>query len=256
MMELAKIHWGSIGFDVVLTSDGSPTLQLKNQLDGTDRPPESMHHSGGAASETELIYATPIREVLQKINDPEFLIVGLGLGYIELCVARESLRDATQNVKMQSFETVEELTHLFLHYLNDSRQLHPSVKKTYDLLMSFISGDPAEHELIKQWLWQRYNNGEWVISQSIENLTDLKITPHSVSYDAFSSKTNPQLWSCEFLEKLLSLVDESCLLATYACRASLKEALRKVGFEVIVKAGFMGKRNSTQGRRGVFRYDL
>ena len=81
--------WQDIGFEVEITRDGSPSLHLIATVDPTKPFGETMHHSGGAITETNLIYGIPIAEIFVKMNSPQFLIVGLGLGYIEMIIARE-----------------------------------------------------------------------------------------------------------------------------------------------------------------------
>lgn len=253
---MKNILWKHLGFEVEITGDGSPSLRLlKNEnIQNDDKPGESMHHSGGAASETELIYGKVIDEVMVKINDPRFLVVGLGLGYIEICIARAALRDPTQVVSIQSFEVVEDLKNLFLHYLSGSEELHPAIKNTYDLMMSFLSSTYEEHQAIRTYLLKSYQEGRWVISGALNAATDVNSKMNGILYDAFSSKTTPHLWDETFLESFLKeAADENCLFSTYACRSSLKKALMATGFEVAVREGFMGKRNSTKGLRGLFK---
>ena len=93
--------WSAIGFEVEITGDGSPTLRLM--------PGECMHHSGGAAEETELIYGRVIRKSFEVIPKPHFLSVGLGLGYVEMTIAREALLKQNFNFTLESFELVPEL---------------------------------------------------------------------------------------------------------------------------------------------------
>ena len=83
--------WRDIGFEIEITGDGSPSLRLLESVDPAKDKGESMHHSGGACAETLLIYGQPIALTLQKVEKAHFLIVGLGLGYIELTIAREAL---------------------------------------------------------------------------------------------------------------------------------------------------------------------
>lgn len=258
---MKNILWKHLGFEVEITGDGSPSLRLLKSQDSTpethdEKPGESMHHSGGAASETELIYGKVIDEILVKINDPHFAVVGLGLGYIEICIARAALRDPTQTVSIQSFESVEDLRNLFLHYISGSEELHSSIKNTYDLMMSFLSSSLEEHEAIRNYLWKSYQDGRWVLSGALNSAEDLKGKNHGILYDAFSSKTTPHLWEEEFLKSFLEKgADGDCILSTYACRGSLKKALTATDFEVQVREGFMGKRNSTKGLRGLFKIE-
>jgi hypothetical protein len=80
------IKWQENGYEVVITADGSPSLR------SLSIPTlESMHHSGGALSETESIYTPVFRQVLDLIPQARFFSLGLGLGYNEWIWARECL---------------------------------------------------------------------------------------------------------------------------------------------------------------------
>ncbi|MNL45541.1 bifunctional tRNA (mnm(5)s(2)U34)-methyltransferase/FAD-dependent cmnm(5)s(2)U34 oxidoreductase [compost metagenome] len=74
-----------------------------------------------------------------------------------------------------------------------------------------------------------------------------------ILYDAFSSKTTPHLWEEEFLKSFFQCAAADAMVSTYACKATLKRALKDSGFEVIVREGFLGKRNSTLALRGQLR---
>ncbi len=245
--------WQDIGFEIEITGDGSPSLRLLTSVDPTKDKGESMHHSGGASSETDLIYGAPIRETFQKITKPHFLIVGLGLGYIELVIAREALLanlgDSSIG-KITSYESVPELREYFFKWLHNDTDLHVDVQKTYDLVLEHVLkstnlGTHAVKSVLKK---------HFVIQNDIRGSLASDVTMesryHCILYDAFSSKTSPFLWEEEFLNHLLATGSaEESVLSTYACKGTLKRALKNQGFEVIVREGFQGKRNSTMGKK-------
>jgi len=108
--------WSDLGFKLEKTHDGSPTLrQLSLQN-------ESMHHSAGAYSETEFIYTPSILKTAQTVGKPHFFILGLGLGYIEMIIARECLKCNLDplDVKISSFESSEALRILFWRWISDN----------------------------------------------------------------------------------------------------------------------------------------
>ncbi|MDG0816618.1 MnmC family methyltransferase [Bdellovibrio svalbardensis] len=245
--------WQDIGFEIEATMDGSPTLRLLESVDPTKFRGESMHHSGGACAETNLIYGLPMRDVLLKVTKPHFLVVGLGLGYIELTLAREALlagKNSADVGLITSYESVPELREFFFAWLHDSEKLHPEVQKTYDQVLTFILADTdLKAEQMKAFLKNHFKKLEDLRGAlSLDVVLESKY--HCLLYDAFSSKTTPNLWEEAFLEKLLSYgVAEQSVMSTYACRASFRTALRNHGFEVIVREGFCGKRTSTLGLR-------
>lgn len=242
--------WQDFGFEVEITGDASPSLHLRESADPLRDRGESMHHSGGAASETLLIYGQPIREALARHQRGDFLVVGLGLGYIEATIAREALLLGVkpENISILSFESVPELRDFFKIWLYESEGISVEVARIYDLAVeSLLSGTELSLINVKSFLrgLREFNiHGALVESHQIERQFD------GILYDAFSSKTSPHLWEESFLTDLIQrTTKEDSFLSTYACKGSLKRALRANGFEVHVREGFLGKRNSTLGIR-------
>lgn len=248
--------WKDIGFEIEITGDESPSLRLLSSVDPLKDRGESMHHSGGAWAETLLIYGQPIKAVLQKIEKPQFLIVGLGLGYIELTVAREALilgKSSDQVGLITSYESVPELREFFYLWLHQRKDLLSlEVWNTYELVLSHIIKDTElKPEQVRSFLRDHFANLKNIQSALAEDVT-LPSRYHCILYDAFSSKTSPHLWEESFLVKLLDQgVQAQSVLSTYACKGSLKRALKHVGFEVLVREGFQGKRNSTLGTKNI-----
>lgn len=249
--------WKDIGFEIEITADGSPSLRLLQSADPAREKGESMHHSGGANAETQIIYSKPILEVLKNTKNPSFLVVGLGLGYIELCIAKESLElgKMPQDIeRITSYESVPELKEFFISWLHGQSELHPEVQGTYDLLANFIiQGTNFSAEDLKSFLKSHFKVANDIQGALLEDAI-FAYRYNGIMYDAFSSKTTPHLWEEGFIRRLLlEASQDNSLFSTYACRASLKRALAENEYQVIVREGFQGKRNSTLGLRGSFK---
>lgn len=248
--------WVDIGFEIEITGDGSPSLRLLQSVDASKDRGESMHHSGGACSETLMIYGEPIAQVFQKIQKPHFLVVGLGLGYIELVIAREALRAGKEPEEVgliTSYESVPELREFFFLWLEDQKEsLHAEVWTTYEqVLEQVIRGTELSPGKLKFFLRKHFKNVS-DIQTALNADVVLPSKYHCILYDAFSSKTSPHLWEEEFLNYILKTgTFENSLLSTYACKGTLKRALKQQGFEVILREGFQGKRNSTLGLKNI-----
>lgn len=246
-----------IGFEIETTGDGSPSLRMLQPVAPERDKGESMHHSGGACAETNLIYGVPIRETLAKISQPRFMIVGLGLGYIELVIAREALlagKEPQEIALITSFESVPELREYFHLWLRgDHSSLSAEIVNTYNAVLEFIVKDHAvSSQAVKDFLLFHFPTSDR-IQGALSEQQGFDSLYHCFLYDAFSSKTSPHLWEESFLNNLLAkAAAESSQLSTYACKASLKRVLKNQGFDVVVREGFQGKRNSTLGVRGVF----
>lgn len=240
------------GYEVVETQDGSLSLKSLQSLNQ-----EIMHHSGGAWAETKYIYGRPLQKALEGHFVNSIASVGLGLGYNELLSAKSSI---VTNCKFQlySFEKDLFLAESFRKFiLNES--LDSELREIYDSVLKFVTED-IDTGLIKEKLKSMYHNSSWQIFGPLES-SDLNSDQNFkkfnvVLYDAFSSKTSPELWSEEFLSAFLKdFTADDCILSTYACKGSLKKALKQNEFQFLERPGFMGKRNSTLGVRGL-KYSL
>jgi hypothetical protein len=243
------MNWSDIGFRIEITGDGSPSLRLMQSLQEQYADGEAMHHSGGACAETDLIYGTCIRDVFSRIASPHFLVVGLGLGYIEMFIAREALLLQKTPASILSFESVPQLREYFYAWLNDL-SLSPEVQQTYDhVVRCVLAGTALKKEQIQDCLKQ-YFKGLGDIQEALDESTQFKHKYHAILYDAFSGKTTPQLWEEEFLSNFFKkAAANECFLATYACRASLKKSLAAQGFAMDLREGFQGKRNRISASR-------
>lgn len=235
--------WFEVGFTLEKTQDGSPTLR-RHQATRSDFPDgESMHHSGGAWAETLYIYQPVIEKIKNlKIQEPAFLSVGLGLGYVELLIAKEYLG---QDVRISSFEIVPELREYFVKWICDEN-LSEEIQSTYDLVGHFVSdADSAKLKNIKRHLRNLRENKKWFIQGALEEAQS-PFPHHGIMYDAFSKAVSPHLWQPDFVVNFLNQWGaENCVLSTYSCTGEFKRALKSAQFELQIKLGFKGKRNST-----------
>jgi len=229
-------------FTIELTEDGSPTLRLRLPT-GDDG--ESMHHSGGAAAETEYIYKSVIETVLQTSPDLKMAVVGLGLGYIEISWAIACLK---QNKNLQSrfisFETDEGLKNNFLEWLNTGKPaIYNDVCKAMDV--------NAEVEEIKNMIMK--NPETQPFKGNLISDYDKNNSYNLICFDAFSKKTSESLWTEGFLTEFLkNSAHQDCVFTTYACTGALKRALKANGFTLIERFRFKSKRESTLAVRGLF----
>ncbi len=235
--------WCQIGFEVEITGDGSPTLRLM--------PGECMHHSGGAAEETELIYGRVIDKAFHEISKPHFLSVGLGLGYVEMTVAREALLRRNLNFTLESFELVPELREYLKQWLREG-SLSPEISSVYDQVLKYVLKDVSlDPKDLKKLLAGKIIENSWRLQGPLAADSEFMAKAHCLLFDAFSAKTSPDLWSEEFLIAFLNKSTAAdAVVSTYASRGTLKRALAAASFEVQTHEGFKGKRNSTMGFKG------
>lgn len=250
-------NWNDIGFTIEMTKDGSPSLRLLKSLNPEFEQGEAMHHSGGAVSETQLIYGQIIQLTFEKIlnEKPRFLIVGLGLGYIELFVAAYSWIYGKKIGKLTSYESVPELAASFIQWIQDDPEQAEIIRNTYNQVWESIQTQlPKLTPLaeVKATLKTAFMD-EGAICGAIDPETVFTENAHCILYDAFSSKTSPHLWEEAFLSRFLEQAAlQNCIFGTYSAKGTLKRALRASGFQLEKRDGFKSKRGSTRAFRGTF----
>lgn len=244
--------WVDLGFEIEITKDQSPTLRLLESLDPAKPYGESMHHSGGASTETTHLYGNVAADILAKIQNPHFMVVGLGLGYIEMNIVRAALQQNKTVGLITSYESIPELREFFYLWLHDRREsLLPEVVHIYDdALMHVLKDTAISAGELKSFLRKHFVNLSDIHGSLHEDIAFVS-RYHGFFYDAFSSKTHPHLWGEEFLNRLLlETSEEQSVLTTYAVKSNMKRALRAQGFIVTERPGFFSKRGSTLGTKG------
>lgn len=219
----------------VRTGDGSPTLCLAPAW-------EHMHALEGAFTETRYIYSPAVQKAFDSVPEPRILSVGLGLGYNELLSAFESLKRGSQRFILLSYESLEPLRKAFEGWLTGQASEFGPV---YDEIAGFYArteGIPAlkARELLAEML----ASGRLQLQGAIESSPVEPAT--ALLFDAFSQKSSPELWHEDFLSDFFAKASGNpCFAATYACKGSLKRALRLNGYVLDIRKGFGVKREST-----------
>lgn len=174
---------------------------------------------------------------------PRVLSVGLGLGYNELLTVAEMIFLRQENFKIWSFETIEGLREGF---------------RTFDSVFDEVLGLVAlsmkvPRDILQLKVTEALNDGRIELRGSFPEESE-GVSANVVYYDAFSRKMNEALWVEEsIVSSLKNIVRPDCVLTTYAATGSLNRSLRRLGFRLIDKTGFQGKRESTLAIRGLIR---
>ncbi|MCO5113798.1 MAG: MnmC family methyltransferase [Bdellovibrionaceae bacterium] len=238
-------------FEWITTKDGSFTL--KPLQEGS----EWMHSLHGAYSESQYIYGEAIRKALTRTEAvalPQPLHIfslGLGLGYVEWIALLECLRAQVQ-FQIHTYESEDSLKDLFIQ-----NACHDSLAFSYltkHLLLDYtpeeishalnvlkFSFSPDHEDHTKPLCFYPAFPSADVGSTSLNSPAC-----HLILYDAYSSKSQNELWEQKQLEVFLSLqaAEEFCVFATYASTSALKKALKNKGFKLESKKGFANKRES------------
>ncbi len=244
MTSSSESLWKQHNYEVRRTEDGSPSLQWLGE--GHD---ETMHHSGGAWTETWYIYGEALKAGIEQ-GGARVLSVGLGLGYNEFLSTRLSL-EAKAPIEIHSHEKDPFLVQEFLGFIENQVSSPSEILAIYSSLLSFVA-PPVEKSQILTSLAHKKITGEFQIRGPLAWESFKQAEKYSmILYDAFSSKASPELWQEDFLNKFIEVYsEEKCIFTTYACTGALKRALKKNDFKVIERRGFQGKKSSTIATRG------
>lgn len=246
MVDASSFSQDEFPFDWVKTRDGSWTL--KPQIKGS----EWMHSLAGAYSESQYVYGQSLRAALKQFKAKnldsqesfKIISVGLGLGYVEWIAVLECLK-AQVKFEIYTFESEVELKAKFLS------ELKTQTPFKY-LKEAFINDYPKElWTQALEKLKQNLNSSEPCLKLhpglTPASLSQIVVKAHIIFYDAYSSKTQSELWETSFLTNFLEAFAslECCTFSTYACTSELKRILKSLGFEIQKKKGFANKREST-----------
>lgn len=237
-----------IPFEVVVTDDGSYTARI-----GAG---ETMHSMRGALGETVYIYGSAferIHEMLRaEARTPRILSLGLGLGFVEIVAAAVAVKFQTR-LCGESFELDPRLSESFKNWVQGGTEIPGHIPqlvydKSLEMTATAYSLSP---KVIQEKLKNALGDETWILSgpllpDTFQNRPIERRSFNAVAFDAFSSKSTPELWTREFLDPFLQeACDSNCILSTYACTGHLKRALVDAGFTLEIREGFASKRDST-----------
>lgn len=246
MVDTGSYSQVSFPFEWIKTEDGSMTLKPKS------KDSEWMHSLKGAYSESQYIYGNALREIIPLWKSPlpiKIFSLGLGLGYVEWIAILECFR-AKIDCCIHTYESESSLKEFFIEQVKKDSE-------NFKYLQSFLLQDYSEAEFKNalQFLKSQFTN------DNLKSLSEVKFFGslnkdsilaeqnkfNLIFYDAYSSKSQNELWSYEFLNLFLEqLADiKSCALSSYACTATLKKTLKEKQFQIFKTKGFAYKREST-----------
>ncbi len=238
-------------FFVVESADGSLTACFGEG--------ETMHSLRGAFNETVYIYGTALDRARMNLDGvsvtsrgvftPRTLSLGLGLGYVEILSAAYALKNGA-TPRGESFESVDDLTASFRAWIDGSPEVLVPHSLYEDVARRTSELTGVSVTAIREVLKTAIGKNDWRLSPAMTTATVFSESFQCVAFDAFSSKSTPELWTREFLDQFLKTAcGEKCILSTYACTGHLKRALKEAGFTLEIREGYASKRDSTLATR-------
>lgn len=228
-------------YQLVITADRSPTLQ-----DRTTGEP--MHNLQGAFSESLYIYLETLKTCLQFNSPPTIFSLGLGLAYNEIISIAYLGKLEVKHFNIASYEKDQILKESLLQWLGLSPQKE---KHSWLTAYNIITKHTAQHfqlpfNKLKQDIKHTVHSGKWIFQEALAPDTQFSSQANCIFYDAFSEKTDPMLWnSTNLYHWLHNIAQPRCALGSYAAKGVLNRVLKELGFSLIKRTGFAGKKQST-----------
>ena len=235
-------------FNFITTQDGSPSLRFK---EGAEAFSESMHNLSGAFGETIYIYGRALDTMVEKGLKPHVLSLGLGLGYNEIlaaaCLTKHSL---TENAQIDSFEIDAQLREFFAAWITN-KTIPKEFKEAYDQILERAAAQyDVSRQSIQGTLQRWLESDQLRLREALSLSSEFDRRYSCYLFDAFSSKTSPELWTEDFLKTFLTKTSErQAVFSTYACTGALKRSLRELEFELDIREGYSSKRDCTFATR-------
>lgn len=210
-------------FEVQSTEDGSQTI-----FDAFFN--ETFHSKFGARSESQYVFIEKGLCEFCNVNELNILEIGFGTGLNALL----TLLNKPSGQKIY-YETVElfpieqKLVKLFSESLPEK-----------ELYLKFMEAKWGEEQVIMP---------DFILFKRNENITECTYNKNFdlIYFDAFSPKTQPELWSVAVFDRLYRHINHGGMLVTYASSGVVKQSLRAVGFKVERLPGPLHKHHMVRG---------
>jgi tRNA U34 5-methylaminomethyl-2-thiouridine-forming methyltransferase MnmC len=211
----------------IITKDGSHTISIPEMN-------VTYHSNHGAIQESMHVFiAAGLKHISANLPGSAIHIfeMGFGTGLNALL----SFIEAERNQLKIHYTTVElfPLHEEEINALNYCEQLRRS-----DL-------EPVFHQLHQcEWEKDVVITPFFTLYKKKIDLINLSINPpiNLVYYDAFAPAAQPELWTKEVFEKLITMLVPDGILVTYCSKADVRRAMQAAGFSIEKIPGPRGKR--------------
>ncbi|MEC4003694.1 tRNA (5-methylaminomethyl-2-thiouridine)(34)-methyltransferase MnmD [Flavobacterium sp. SUN052] len=214
--------------EILTTQDGSTTIHLPDW-------DESYHSKHGAIQEAYHVF---IKSGFSLFNSKSISILEIGFG-----------------TGLNAFITYLEAEKASLAIDYVGVEAYP-VQLEEALQMNYVSELNASNE---KAIFSKMHEGSWNEKHTISNTFSLTKRQQFfqdindieqfdlIYFDAFGFRVQPELWSLEIFQKMFTSLKSGGVLVTYACRTSIKNAMKDSGFSVEKLPGAPGKREMLRG---------
>lgn len=209
--------------EILTTNDGSTTIHLPDW-------DESYHSKHGAIQEAYHVF---IKNGLSLFKGKSVSILEIGFGTgLNAFITYLEAKKVDQTIEYVGVEAYPVLSDEALQ-MNYVSELNAADQSEIFSKMHHVSWE-ERHSISTNFSLTKRKQFFQDISD--ENAFDL------IYFDAFGFRVQPELWSLEIFQKMYKALKINGVLATYACRGSIKRAMLECGFKVEKLPGAPGKR--------------
>ena len=209
--------------EIITTLDGSTTIHLP-ELN------ESYHSKHGAIQEAYHVFIKNGLYLFQR-ESVAILEIGFGTGLNALItyIESENNNQSIDYVGIEAYPVAFDEA-MKMNYASELNTTHSVAvfQKMHECQWEDKQKLSNHFSLLKRQ--------QFFEAISDENAFDL------IYFDAFGFRVQPELWSLDIFKKMFTALKSEGVLVTYACRTSIKNAMKDAGFTVEKLPGAPGKR--------------
>ena len=222
----------------VLTKDGSYSLRSVFFQ-------ENFHSSLGALEETKLKFTTTSNLQRFKGKSLNVLDICFGLGYNSASLLDELIKQKS-NLNLYALEIDKKPLEYSLRNESFFKLWAPKVKTIFE---SLYRKDYFEDQFFKCPIL-------WGDAREKINKIPPAIKFDLIYLDGFSPQKCPQVWTIEFLSKVIDKLNPNGFLITYSSSAAVRKTLRNLGLEIFsIKSNFNVRTFWSQGTVAISKFD-
>lgn len=216
--------------EIIQTKDGSTSILLPDWN-------ETYHSKFGAIQEAKHVF---IKNGLSLFSGESVSILEIGFGTgLNAFITYLETQNSRQTIDYTGVEAypVSEEDALKMNYVSELE-----ANSSEEIFLKMHQGNWNEKvELDSNFTLEKQNKKFQEIND--EEKYDL------IYFDAFGFRVQPELWSLEIFQIMFKALKPNGVLVTYACRSSIKNAMKESGFEVEKLNGPPGKREMLRARK-------
>lgn len=216
--------------EIIQTKDGSTSISLPDWN-------ETYHSKFGAIQEAKHVF---IKNGLSLFSGESVSILEIGFGTgLNAFITYLEAQNSEQTIDYTGVEAypVSEEDALKMNYVSEL-----GANSSEEIFLQMHQATWNEKvELDSNFTLEKQNKKFQEISD--EEKYDL------IYFDAFGFRVQPELWSLEIFQTMFKALKPNGILVTYACRSSIKNAMKESGFQVEKLNGPPGKREMLRARK-------